>query len=387
MRRLVFYLHGFDPRGPAYYHALYRDEAAKQAQVTGRSLSVGPRRALGPFASAWTVAAEAGGGPAETLFEIQRWDDIVRAHWARNAISIAIEALRYAWQFLRAGVYRRIFRLQPQRVLTALTPMATVLGLLLLPLAGAALAGLLARFALAWPWWLGLVVLPPLAFVSLKAIRALDKRTHLPWLARYLAFNADEGRGKNPDYDSRKDVFAARLVEHARAALHDEILVIGHSMGAALAVSVLARALSLDPDLLRRGPRLVLVTLGQSIPALGGFPEARGFREELSNCALAEGLEWVDFSSGADVTCFHRVDPVTGCDIARPAGVPVRPARLPARFHTLFSAATYDRLKRDRIRMHFQYLMATERAGRYDFFALTAGDLLPLERRRREARA
>ena len=32
-RRAVFYIEGYDPRGPSHYHGLYRDEAAKQAKL------------------------------------------------------------------------------------------------------------------------------------------------------------------------------------------------------------------------------------------------------------------------------------------------------------------------------------------------------------------
>ena len=34
-RRTVFYIEGFDPRGPSHYYSIYRDEAAKQARVNG----------------------------------------------------------------------------------------------------------------------------------------------------------------------------------------------------------------------------------------------------------------------------------------------------------------------------------------------------------------
>ncbi len=51
------------------------------------------------------------------------------------------------------------------------------------------------------------------------------------------------------------------------------------------------------------------------------------------------------------------------------------------RFHTLFAPAVYAKLKKDKRRMHLQYLMAGEVAtgqvdevpGGYDFFSITAG--------------
>ena len=60
--RLVFYISGFDPRGVAWYHGLYRRESEKQAAVGGMVISVGSRRRLGKIVSGWPVAgADAGG--------------------------------------------------------------------------------------------------------------------------------------------------------------------------------------------------------------------------------------------------------------------------------------------------------------------------------------
>ena len=51
-----------------------------------------------------------------------------------------------------------------------------------------------------------------------------------------------------------------------------------------------------------------------------------------------------------------------------------KPKLLSARFHTLFRPETYASLKRDFRRSHFQYLMAAELPGDYDYFLITAGD-------------
>jgi hypothetical protein len=45
------------------------------------------------------------------------------------------------------------------------------------------------------------------------------------------------------------------------------------------------------------------------------------------------------------------------------------------RFHTLFDPATYAVLKKNKRRMHMQYLMAAQLPGGYDYFSLTAGSL------------
>ena len=61
--------------------------------------------------------------------------------------------------------------------------------------------------------------------------------------------------------------------------------------------------------------------------------------------------------------------------MVRPAGAAVQPKLISARFIKLFSAEGYRNIKRNFIRGHFQYLMAAELAGDYDYFAITAGPL------------
>ena len=41
----------------------------------------------------------------------------------------------------------------------------------------------------------------------------------------------------------------------------------------------------------------------------------------------------------------------------------------------MFAPAVYDELKRDKRRLHLQYLMAGDLPAEYDYFAITAGPL------------
>ena len=46
-RRTVFYVAGFDPKGPAFYHDIYRREAPLQAAINGMQITVGERARRG----------------------------------------------------------------------------------------------------------------------------------------------------------------------------------------------------------------------------------------------------------------------------------------------------------------------------------------------------
>ena len=92
------------------------------------------------------------------------------------------------------------------------------------------------------------------------------------------------------------------------------------------------------------------------------MPEAEWFRRHLrvAGSASAGGVAWLDFSAPPDGACFALVDPVIAAVPAyrRPEGAPPCPKILNARIMDLIDPATYAKVKRDWIRVHFQYLMA-----------------------------
>jgi hypothetical protein len=82
-------------------------------------------------------------------------------------------------------------------------------------------------------------------------------------------------------------------------------------------------------------------------------------------------LPWVDVSGPTDPLGFFNVDPVVEAGIHdAPAH---RPRLVTARFFRMFHLETYRKLRRDKLRLHFQYLMANEIPAAYDYFRITAG--------------
>jgi hypothetical protein len=378
MRRLLIFLHGYEPRGGALYYKLYRDQAAKHAEQSSRLIQVSARKSVDPRLTTCEIRTEGPDGAAETLAEFHNWDDLARAHWARGDFGGILETLRFSWLFLRMGHFLRLLRVNRRAGLVAMWPVLTILVPVVLGLLGVALQCLLLA-ALGWPWWIGLLALLPVSLGIWKGINAFDRFSQVFWVGRTLAFYGDEGRGRLADYDSWKNHLAAQLVHRAQEGAFDEILVVGHSVGAALAVSVIGRALALDPRLTSHGAHISLLTLGQAMPVLGLLAEADDFRAELRACALADRLEWVDVTARVDLACFHQVDPVAACGIERPPGVPKRPRHVSGRFHKLFSGESYARMKKTAL-VHQLYLLATEIPGSYDFFEITAGALALSER-------
>ena len=167
------------------------------------------------------------------------------------------------------------------------------------------------------------------------------------------------------------DRMAEELVAAAREKKADEIVLVGHSLGAVLAVDLLDRALLMWPELGRNGTRLVLLSVGSSILKIGLHRGARRFRASLQRVATARGVFWGEYQSLTDVMNFYRTDPVRslGLTAGRPPFV-----RL-VRFRSMLSPAGYRRLRRNFFRVHCQFIRANDCRASYDYFMFVCGPL------------
>ena len=366
-RRTVFYVEGYDPRGPSHYHALYRDEAAKQSAVNGLAITVGPRRRPDAISAAWSVTTPV----TETDYVFLRYDDLMRARWSRTNLGVFTDFMRYGWAFLRRGVYANMVRHSwPICIFMSLAPALVVIAALLSVIA-AAVAGTLTH-------WMAGVVLFPVVMAALVMLRPwLEPRMDAFWLGRIGIFTAELGAGKTPAMEERIDAFGARIAAEAIKGDAEEILVIGHSVGSFIGISAVARALR---QLDGWHGEIAVMTVGHAIPILGVQPGAQTLRDELRAVASEPRVTWLDFSAASDVLCYVATDPLEACGLEQPDPQTPKPRLMSPRYPKLFRPATYKAMKRDFYRHHFQYLMAAELPGDYDYFLITAGDLTLAQR-------
>lgn len=365
-RRLVLYIPGYDPVPPRRYRELYRRQSAKQAAISGFETALRPKLGSGRFG--WHVEAVIDGQTVRTDFEILPWSDLVRSSMAQGIVATYRQLLSTVWIYVASGTFWRLARLRKGPVLAALYPI--VMLMLQLALALVLGAGVAAGFwGLVSPW------LAPLGGLAVGLVLLLFRREDGRIFAYYLmhdfAFSA-QAKGAYPA------ALEARLAEFARAVAEglqrdvDEVLVVGHSSGAYLAVSVLAdvlRASPLSPD----GPALNFLSLGQVVPMVSFLPNAVRLRGDLQYLAGCDQLSWVDVTALGDVCAFALCDPVAV------TGVSPVPQHWPIVFSAAFSQtlapARWRRIRWRFLRVHFQYMCAFDSPNDYDYFQITAGPL------------
>ncbi len=379
--RKVFYIPGFDPAPPRRYRELYRKEAAAQAAISGYSIDVAARASGAGFG--WQVNAVMDGYEVGCEFEVLVWSDIVRASMGGSVIATYWQLLRTAWIYIASGALFRLARLRKGPVIAALYPILALLAelgfavfvfWLVASLFGFGLdrlSELIYGPSMFGPWLVQIIYLSIgagllAAILVLRWFKQHDGQFFAYYLMHDYAFTA-KLRGAYPaELEARFDQFRAIITAAAKDNC-DEVLIVGHSSGAHLAVSVLA-------DLLRGGGLSVplgFLSLGQVVPMVSFLPYAQRLRADLQYLSAQSGLTWVDVTAPGDGCAFALCDPVAVTGVAGPGKK--WPLVISAAFTQTLSAERWKALRWRFFRLHFQYLCAFDRPGDYDYFRITAG--------------
>ncbi len=364
-RRRVFYIPGYDPIHPRRYRELYRKEGAAQAAISKYELALSPKTASGgPYG--WHVNGSIEDGQVEADFEVLVWSDIVRDSMDQGITATYLLLARTAWTYIGSGALWRLMQLRKGPVIAALYPVLFLLVQLVLALLLAWGLGMVLTIWLpSWSAVLGLLIVPPV----LNWFRKKDNKFFAYYLMHDYAYSA-ASKGANPiELEARMAEFADRISE-ALSEDVDEVLVVGHSSGAHLAVSILADILR-SGRIKAEGPTLGFLSLGQVVPMVSFLPKAYRLRADLQYLSQQDALTWVDITAPGDGCAFALCDPVAVSGVA-PANKRW-PLVVSAAFTKTLTEARWAELRWRFFRLHFQYLCAFDRPGDYDYFKITSG--------------
>jgi hypothetical protein len=382
--RHVIYVQGYDPRGLAQYYRMFRTELRKFGRLYGLTTSVGRPKghAEGEFAhesASWRIETAGDGWQTTTDYDFLRWEDLIQRDLAVPIWRTLAHAIVIYWGLVLSGTMGRFWKAHWRFATFISWPHFLLLN------------GAIWSAGIAWLFAIGLQAVgvhgllvgcgAVAVFIAVLGtlVKTTEKQSYLLYLMADTIFTWQFSHGNRPDWDARIDRFAQHLVNVAGSTEAEEIVLVGHSSGSFLGSEILARALKLDPDLGRRGARVMFLTLGGNMPIVGFHKAATDFRDNLRLLATAPAIDWVDCQSRKDVMNFFPFDPVTG------HGIDVGSARrnptiVPVRFREIIRPEHYARFRWKFFRVHFQFVMANERPHPYDFFMIVCGPV-PLKER------
>jgi hypothetical protein len=140
-----------------------------------------------------------------------------------------------------------------------------------------------------------------------------------------------------------------------------------------MALEIVARALEREPELDRHGSAVALLTLGSCLPLVALNPRAKRCREGIRSVVCTSHVLWADYQAPQDWLNFAGFNPVRDLALGISEAASRNPVIRSARFKDIVAPKTYQSILFRPFRMHFQFLMGSDRLGEYDYIMMVTG--------------
>lgn len=372
----MLYAHGFDPATAERYRRIMARSGAERDSAPPVLSQVAQ---MSDVSEGWRVTSDTGGERVETVFEILRYEDIVRQWQGRPLPKRLWTGLTGWFGFILNGGLRRVFTVAKGPAGLFFYPVLMLALFIGLGVFAGRMAGEAAEAYLAAPGWASQVGRAIGALIGLYLSNRLERAffTHLMLALFDFLFKIAKEEFPAGRLEMRIELFAHRITECVNTAKEkkvDEILVVGHSLGGLVAVRALARAMEQDVDLTGGRAKVSLLTLG----SVSGYVSCHGgvgadrFATDVGRIASDEDLTWVDVSAPRDWFSFGLVDPLLL--IKEPPVEAKSPRVISAKFGKS-SPDPEDRRTRFRaMGLHMKYLAAPDQEGGFDFLSVVSGE-------------
>jgi len=369
-KRHVFHVSGYDPVSPDSLHRRFTRESAVFSRTWNVDARVGPieRRDGQPC---WTVRTRGQNWSVTSVYEPLDWHDIVLGDIDRPLPLLLRDGFAAGFDFVRSGTAKRYFAASPGYAIFFFSAY-----LLVLVLAAAAIGiGAVALYVFGAPLPLAVVV----ALLSFPLLmHVLGRRWRVQHGLADWTFSRAYAHGQRPDMTKRVEQFAARIAARAQAGGVDEIVCIGHSVGAILLIEAIAQLLDRNPDIGRGGAKLTVLTVGSTMPKLSLHPAAAELRAASARVAAQSAIDWTEYQTRGDMISFYKFHPVALQPLSA-ATEEIRPQICRIRMREMLSARTRRRRRLSWMRMHYQLVMANELCAKYDYFMFVCGPVSAAE--------
>ncbi len=359
--RRVVHLGGYDPMGPEASHRRFVRENRRFQSTWGVTCDI-TAPVIAPATVRWEVMTAAPDWASRIAHIVLRWDDVIDQDRARGwALRVPLGVwsfldftLRGAlWRYLRFGWRYAGFFLYPFLLLALLATVAL--------LAGGWIAGLAGLGHIAgWLLAVGLFA----ALLHWPGNRLFLDHLVDDWIYASLLL-----RRGDAVVAARIDALAGELVAAQAASPAEELLIVGHSLGAVHAARLIRRMVEIAPD----GPPIRFASVGSSILKMAFHSGAKTIRDDLKAMAANPRVIWCEFHALNDVMNFYKVEPMAAL------GLPGKPALTRVvKFRPMVEPAFYRKMERNFFRLHVQFVSGNDRRAPYDYFMMILGPF-PME--------
>ena len=370
-RRHVFHIGGYDPITPERQFERFCRSLRSFERTWNVSSQTSAIADTSKVSACWDAEAWGPNWKTRITFEMLRWDDLILRDSERGMLSRLGQSALSLFNFASTGTLFRYVYANWKYAVFFLFPYFYVA---LFWLVGAGIGYAVTRLAGLTGAYAAISGLGIAVAIFAGLMRWLGPRRRINHVLDDAIFSRQFLYGQRLEMEKRIDDFAGRIVERARQADVDEILVVGHSLGAALTLAAVARGLKQDPELGQHGPTLCVLTVGATIPKFSLHPKGDRIRQATQIVAGELSIHWTEYQARDDVVSFYRFDPVTLKRVSRDRS-DGRPNIRRVQIHSMMDPESFRRNKHDYMRMHYQFLMGNGQRAPYDYCMIMCGPL------------
>lgn len=373
-KRTVVLIPGFDPRGASHYHKMLGKQFEAYGKREGSEIDISPRKRWRQHWHRWAVTTKI----CRTSFFCAEWDDLVRKGWHRSRLHLFIDSCRTYMRYLSSFYLLRCSISTSYSQIAFYYPLVSFLLLYALLMSGMGIAGWhVAKFCgmsslgAAFFVLAGMLAAIPLAHACSPLLKG-------GWLLRIFCFTKKIGCEGMPEWEERAPVLANELAQQINENPPDELLIVGHSVGATMAIVFLEELLKIGAY----NGKVSYLGMGQCVQLVSFLQDDEGkFNISLRRVAESPRVEWVDFTMPSDGACIALQDPVRA-SLRNPPKYPQPdlPKFLSPRFMEGHSKESFKKIRRDRFEYHFQYYRTPEKTADFEFAAIVLGNQTLAER-------
>lgn len=361
-RRCVIAIGDYDPQDVTQQFATFRKGLERFSQTWRLPTRISPFKLQGGGAIAvWHIETKAPNWTVETEYRLLHWSDIVKKDYGRWDLRRAWSAVKAISDFIYSGTCWRYFRLNWRFGLFFSYPLLALLCLSIVSLWSAAFLGnlevpfssliavlIFAGLVTLFIKWIDPVVLP----------RVIDKWIFLHELVHLERTNLAERLG----------VFVEDLVAILRSNNFDEILLVGHGIGAVLQPIILDRAFWAVPEFGKDGRSISLLSVGSMLLAVGLHPEGGWVVAPAARVARDKWVYWAEYQAREDILSFPGKNPIT--ELLSDHGKPVLQK---IELHEMTDATARRTFPASAYQNHRQLVRANTKKYFYDYFMTVCG--------------
>lgn len=250
----------------------------------------------------WQTETKAPNWKVNTEFRLLNWSDVFKDDSRLRNFNHIWRAVRALANFVISGTCWRYLRTSWRFGLLFLYPVLAVLLFIAIALG---LATLLGNLGVPFAPFVGLAIGTGLfaAFVWVDPVlpRVVDM-----WIVLY-----DLVHLKRTDLAERLGIFSQDIVAKLRSNDFNEIVIIGHGIGAALQPVIMDRALFALPDFGKDGRSVSSLSIGSLLLAIGLHREGAWLVSPTLRMAHDRMVYWAEYQADEDILSFPGCNPVT----------------------------------------------------------------------------